>query len=694
MPLSPNNSLPRVIAFGIDDQSEELLPIEVESIPVHLPICPILAPWGPTEPILTGSAGAQRIFGREIFDVLTPYYTHQNVLAQQVSGEGNLVYWLRMLAENADYARLRISLDLVAEPEKPTYQRNEDGTFRRDQSTGELVPTGDTIAGFIGRWMIQPIDVIDDELTFGLASQTEGNLVNSLGENSTIYPMMDLEVRWQGGRGNNLGIRISAPTVRSSNPANSTSVKDMSAFVYRFSAITRDNPNSSATVINTRTGGQYVEATLAQGTIDSSRTSMSFEDRFLLGYESDNPDEFTGYGPFKRVHVYNNELDTVLEAIYAEEEAYDTIPSDVSDPKHLINPFTAVSVDGVPLYTLELRGPADGGILFTENTNHWAVGGTDGDVDIDTYEEGVGRFADKFLDIESCEYSDMLQYPFSFFWDSGYKGAIKDKLPAIMNRRNTIVATATQVAGAPLNTGDQESSAAVNLRALLRAFPESDQYGTSTCRGLVVGNGGRYIPSAYRGNLPFTIELARRCAAYMGAASGVFNTSQAIDVDPNKIVSNYRNHNAGFKPVTARGTDWNNGLIFAQPYDTRRQMWAGLRTVYDNPTSVLVSFLNVVILCRATFVAHQAWRTYVGNGLLSDLQYVERVDDFIRENCPPSNFDNRMTIDPLSSYSLEDQARNFSYTTVLRGGGRGLKTVQNLTIVAERQAVTTQAQEA
>lgn len=691
MSVSPNNSLPRVIALGIDDQSEELLPIELEAIPVHLPLCPILGPWGPEFPVLTGSGGAQRIYGSEIFDVLTPYYTHQNVLAQEVSAEGNLVYFMRQVMDDATTARFRLSLDLVEEPALPTYERNDSGSYRLDQS-GERVETGNTIAGYRGRWVLQEIAVVNDEYTFGMGEPSAGFLVNSAGTESTLYPMLDFETRWRGKRGDNIGVRIQAPTSRSMVPADVTEAADMSAFVYRFFAVQRSSETASASIINTTSGGQYVEAVLRPGTINpNTRTSMDVRDRFLEAYESSNPENFTGYGPFAKLHVYNENLEKILGDVYANEEAYSTIQADVADPKHLINPFTAVTLDNIPLWSLQLDGPADGGLLFTENTTHWARDGSDGTLSEAAFEAKVGELADKFIDFDSCEYRDMLQYPFSFFWDSGFSSQIKEKLPAFTNRRNMIVVEATQVANAPLNTGDRESSMAVSLRALLRAYPESDQYGTGHCRGLIVGNGGRYLNSAYRGVLPFTIGLARRVAAHMGAATGIFNKSAAIDVNPNNIISDYANHNVVAKPEGARAVDWTNGLIFAQAFDTRRHFWAGLRTVYDSPTSILTSFINVVILARCTWVAHRGWSIYTGNGTLSDSQYVERVDDYIREEAKPSYFEDRMQIDPVSQYTAGDRARNFSYSTQLRGAGRGMKTVQNLTIIAARQeAETTQ----
>ncbi|MGG4591723.1 hypothetical protein ACLPJK_26050 [Pseudomonas aeruginosa] len=688
--LSPNNSLPRVIALGIKDDSQELLPYEVESVPVHLPLCPILAPWGPdNQPILTGSGGAQNIFGRKIFDPLYAYYTHQNVLAQEVSAEGNLVYWYRVTGETAQKARLRIAIDYVDEPAVKLYERNTDGTYKLD-ADGNRIETGETAPGGLARLIIQSIGVVNDVDQFGVGTAAEGTLVNSEGATSTIYPLADFETRFKGKAGDDIGLRIWAPTALSVTPANTDLSYDMGTFLFRFAAISRENENASADVIATRLGEKYVDFSFKSGTIDpETKATYDASDTLLLAYESQVPSEFSGYGPFGRIHVYESNVELVQDKVFATEESFGTILGEIT-PERTINLLTATSLEGVPYHTLLLDGPAEGGVLFTERTNHWATGGNDGDISIDAFEEGVGKLADSFKS-EDNPLSDMLQYPFSFFWDSGFKTAIKEKIPAFLKRRNMYVFLATQVANQPLNDNARESAMAVSLRSLLRAYPEAESFGTSTCRGTPIGNGGIYLRQNYKGNLPFTIGAARRVAAYMGAANGQFTTAAAIDVNPNTIIDDYRNHNVTFKPETARGTDWNNGLMFAQAYDSSRHFWPAWRTVYDKPTSILTSFINVAIACRLTYIAHQAWRTYVGNQLLDDSQYVERVDEFILENAQASFFDNRCTISPRSYYTADDQRRNFSYHTDVGMQGRGMKTVQTLTVIAERQVSTQEA---
>lgn len=689
MTVSPNNSLPRVIALGIDDDSGTLLPIEQEAIPIHLPLIPNLAAWGPAgedELVLTGGSGYSKIFGSDSLDELSPFYVHQNVLAKTVLAEGNLCYFYRVLPEDADIARLRLCIDIVAD-DVVQYERNVDESFKLDADGNKIPVTGSgaTVAGYHGRWVVQAITTVNDVYQFALGQAAEGELVSGKdGSNSKIYPILDIETRFKGSKGNNLGFRLQAPTTRSVTPINSDLVNDAGAYVYRFYSVSRNDERTTGKVRSTRLGEQYVDFTLKSGVVDTdTRKKYGIDDVLLGSYEADDPDAFDGYGDFGRVHVYQNHLAEVLGLIYGTEENFGTVTAAVT-PEQAINILTAVNVEGTPYYSFFLDAPADGGTLFTENTNHYCRSGSDGTVSVAKYEEGVGALLDMF-NTETNKYEDMLKYPFSFFWDSGFNIDIKQKMPYLLNRRNLMLMVSTQDASRPLNSASEESSMAVALRAFLRSVPESDFFGTSTCRACVVGHAGKLIGDGYKGVLPFTIALAKRCAAYMGSGTGYMQPNAAIDESPNNVITEFKDHNVTFKPESARGVDWNNGLIHAQPFDTRRIFWPGLRTVYDDPTSILTTFLNVVIACRLTYIGYKSWARLSGNAKLTNLQYIDRADSYIEGEATASHFDGRVDITPTSSYTVDDVTRGFSYHTSINMAGQGMKTVNTLTIVANRR---------
>src|SRR5690606_12688846 len=118
----------------------------------------------------------------------------------------------------AKKANARLVLDIVAD-KIPEFVRNPDGTIRFDEN-GNRQTTGNEIDGYRLRWGLRPIPVIEGNLNYGMGSASDGAMVsNETGEASTVYPIMDMEARFKGSHGNNLGFRLIAPTIQSVDAA-------------------------------------------------------------------------------------------------------------------------------------------------------------------------------------------------------------------------------------------------------------------------------------------------------------------------------------------------------------------------------------------------------------------------------------------------------------------------------------------
>ena len=687
MSVSITSSLPRVINPGFKDNSGAgITAFEDEALPIHLPLSFLLTEWGPVDDaIMVGGSGFSSIFGSKSFDPTSPYFTHQAELIQRVLAKGNVAFIRRLVPADASSARFRLSLDVV-EDDVPVYKRKANGTYELDGSGNPIpVTPAATVPGIRAKWVLQRIPTTAGVYQFGLGSPGTGSLVGKAGATSMLYPIWDLEVRFPGARGDDIGIRLAAPTLLSNDPGDADLVEEAGAFIYRFWAVKRQDSNSTAQVVTTMTGEQYVPFSFKPGVIAKATQQEYFVDDVVLpAYESTDPAEFNGYGLFNKSHVYHENIAIIQNQVFLTEEAEGTVVGAVT-PEQTINILSATNVNGVPYHTFVLAGPADGGLLFSESSNHFALDGSDGTLSAAVYDQLV---ADELTAFGTgvVPYLDSAMYPFSTVYDSGYTLTTKKLLANILQRRDVWLNIATQDASQELNSPSAESSLAASLRAHFRATPESDYFGTSTCRVVVMGNAGKLIGSKYKGYLPFTVALAEKAAGYMGGSTGYMKNGYEFDSAPGNIVASYIEHNAEFKPEIARNRDWQNGLIFAQNYDRKSIFWPGLQTIYDDNTSVLNSYFNMVIACNLARIGERSWRRYTGNSKLTNDQFVQRVDAYISEQTN-GRYDGRVDVVPRSYYTAFDEQRGYSWHTDITFRGQGMKTVETLTIISERREV-------
>jgi len=672
-----SSSLPRTVIRGFKDNSGTPQVLEEESLPIHLPLFPLFTEWGPADDaLLVGGGGANAIYGANSFDGGTKYGTHQTELASRVLSAANLAFIRRLVPEDAATARLRLCMD-VLKTEVPAYERRDDGKYRLDES-GQPIPTGSTIQGLKVKWIALPID--ED---FGIAEVLEGTQQAADGTPSELYPIADLEARFPGERGNNIGFRMVAPTSLSSEPANLDLIEELGAFIYRFYVVRRADAASTAVIANTMFGEQYVPFTFKPNSKDRSTGQEYFADDVILqAYESEDPEEFAGYGHFARIKLYHENLQEVLSAALEVEEEYGLLPQ-VETPEHCINLLTGVAASGVPYYALIVDGPGEGGLLFSESSNHFAQGGSDGTLGAEAYDQAVATELEYFGEGE-IPYFDTAMYPFSCMYDTGFSMETKKKFSNVLQRRDVWLAICTQDANRPLNSASEESSMAVALRAHFRSVPESEYYGTQTCRVVIVGHAGNLVGSRYKGILPFVVAFGEKCARYMGAATGYMNPNANFERAPGSTVSGFIRHNAKFKPVIAKNRDWNNGLIFAQNFDRKSIHWPGLQTIYDDNTSVLNSFFNMVIACNLTRIGERAWRVFVGDSQSENSEFLALIDEYIVEQTN-GRYHDRVDVTPRSYYTAADEQRGYSWHTDITFSGQGIKTVETLTIISERR---------
>jgi len=674
------SSLPRTEVLGFKDVSGQGQPLEIVNLPIFLPFSPLYTSWGPSDTAnLVSGDGFSAIYGADNFYAGSQFLSHQAAMLQKVMQTGAMALVRRLKPEGAKTATLRIWVDIVADSVEQ-YERNADGSFKR--TDGELVVTGEPIDGHRVRFFVDE----PGEAAIRKGSPTTGTLVSAAGEPSTMYPLMDLEARFFGGKGSNFGIRLMAPTTNSSTPANAELVEEHGAYLYRLAIMERVNQNSTGSVLMNMNGEPFVEFSLKTGVVDQkTNVNYSYDKRILKAFE--DPDVFSGYGPLKTFHVYSAHLKTVLDMLLEKEQDYGLINTDVT-PEQSINLFGGTDINGVPYYSIKVEGPAAGGVLFGDSATHWLQGGDDGAVTAEAYDLAVREELNVFGEGE-IPYADRASYPMSAFIDTGFSLETKKMMSNIMSvRPDAWVLASTQDALEPLNTPEEDSSIGASLRNMLALVPESEFHNTGACRAVVMKHAGRYLDSEYDGILPFTVDFAVKVATYMGGER--MKSGFAPDNGAYRVVSRFVEHNAKFRHVKPRNTDWQAGISSAEPFDHRGQVFfPGIQTVYHDNTSVLNSFFPMAICCHLNRIGELAWRRYTGDSRLTSSEYATNVDRFIEDQVK-DRYDGRADITPSSHYTAADTQRGYSWHTDIEGLFDGMKTVEVLTVAAGRRTSETE----
>lgn len=690
------NGSPQATFTGFEDVSSRAPVYTREEVPTHLPHIFFYAEKGGNTPFLGAGDDFTQRFGSKTLDPRSKYYNHASVLASTVSGRGNKFMGQRIIPADAPApARLLLSADYVKD-EIQQYQRDADKKYLRD-NLGELIPVvgaGAKIPGHKLKWVRNLWAGINADEDFGAVTTKVGSLLSSSTEQSSVLPILEFEYTWQGAAGNNAGIRMEVPTSESLAPVNASVVEATKAMQYRFQIISRADADSSAQPVASNGGDTSLDLALKEGVVNPyTRARLSFRDRFLQSYQTLGQRGFPDrYGTFGRVHIYKANLEKLLRDLAGEEVDYGTlyaqVEADIEEWLYTVNPFTGVNIDNIPYYSVEVLGARDGGLNFTGTSNHWATGGGDGTMSDAAFDAAVRDQLSNY-GTNGIDMLDMAMYPQSCWYDTGFSLDTKMASMTILGRRPDMwLVLSTQDISQPQNNSADESAMAVALSTALRVYPESEIYGTGVCRALVVGQSGTLIDdSGYAGLLPLTIELADRCANYMGAGNGVWAPGQGFDISPNNqiVMFNALSVNAVFKGAAVRNKDWDNNLVWAQRFDRSSLFWPAVQTVYDNDTSVLNGPITMFAAVELTKVCFRVWSELTGRSDLTEEQLIERSNLRI-QTLTNGRFDNRFVIEPDTFFTEDDSQRGYSWHTKINLYANNMRTVGTYTITSHRMS--------
>lgn len=685
------NAAPMTIMQGIEDKSTRQVTPEAENLPQHLPVTFLFTKKGPDDGLPQFVVGNSRnvMFGDESFDPRSKFATHQTALSNILNAAANTQAIFRLKPTDAPApASIRLSLDLLSSM-VDEYQRNEDNSLKLDE-TGAPIKTGNKIPGFKGKWVVGQVGVDQDgNSDFGLAGKKAGNQINTDNNTQSVrIPFMDVQVPHFGSDGNNCGIRIWAPTSKSNIAMDPTLLEDNAVYPIRMACMYRETDTSTPKIVSTLYGENYIDTCLKPNTLNRRIDSLAYiGDNFIQAYQDlENPVNPPFFGPFGRVHVYDDFVAETLTELYNAEVPYMDSNSDflqVEGEEFRLNVFGGVDSKNNPYHSFVLQSTDNDSVRLSENSTIFAQGGGDGTMDDEMFNKLTRELVSEFANPLSPLLNDA-KYPVSIIYDSGFQLDTKYALcDFIAIRKDTAVVLATHTVGEPMLKASEDSSLALALKTRLQNYPESDYFGTPVTRGMIIGRSGKLLNSQFTMRLPLTLEVAAKAAGYMGAGNGIWKSGKNFDHWPDSLVTMFGEISETFTPATVRNKDWKNGLNWVQSFGRRSNFFPALKTVYEDDTSVLNSFTTMLACCELQKVGAFVWRKWSGVDSLTNAQLSERVVKDVMD-MTNGRFDDRYVIVPEVYFTNADKQRGYSWSLRIKIYAPNMKTVMTLSVQALR----------
>lgn len=689
------NGASQVILHGTDDKAARQTLRTRPVKPSHMPLQFIFAARGPEEEISANPTDLVALYGNDTFDVNKPYYTHTTLFTQGFAAEGNAMRIKRLKpADAGPVANAFVSIELIKQ-QIDDYERNTDGSIK--MVLGAPVVKGQ-IEGYKARFLITHASTAVAAATFGTRTQGTGTWVDPAEptNTSTIYPLWDLRESSFGADGNATAFSFWAPQAGGQGEQiDARLLSQVKAYPFIFRLLRANGENASYSVQPTLSGAQSVTMTFKKGVKNPYTTAnLSVGDVLMKAYTRKNDTLLPDVpGNLGASHVYQDNIDEVLGLLYAQETAYiaaspdaDSIITDFTmagaDEKYLFNILSGKSYKGYPYHTFKLEANSDGFVPSSLNSVRFA-GGSDGTMDDATLNSLVQAEMAKYLDRSSEVLNDARAIQ-SCVWDSGFALATKLKLLDVMAYRKDIaVALACYSHSNPGMTATEYNAMALTLKSAAQLYPESVQFGTACSRVLIMGGSGTVIGSPWQARTTCLYEVARKTARYMGAGDRKWKAGQRFAGYPGSIVEFMTDIDVTFVPVDQRVLDWNVGLNNVMSYDTESYYIPHFRTVYDNDTSVLNSWVTNMGIVTINKIIQETHRRFSGRDDTTNAVLADEIERHMVKELD-GLFDNRLLIEVEVVFTDEDIQRNFSWYTIVRIGANGTKTVSQAHIEAYR----------
>ena len=689
----------QLILLGTDDQSRRAMPRSVALRPTHLPFTPFFAQRGKRGPRMMTN-GDQSLYGSATFDPLSPYYNMMTPYITGFLGRGNAVMAERLIPDDAGpEASARISLELIQIKEKD-FERNSDGSIKL--VSGQPVEQGTAMVKHKARIVVEQIP--DNDITgFGKGQVTPGTWKFTDPDDplatevtSEIIPLFDVRESSIGSDGNLTAFNIFSPTSTTTEvPANARFLTSMKAFPVVMRVGRRSSASATPKVQPNMSGSYSVQGVLKYPGVDPvTKKSQHLSRTFTKAYNRSNDTRLPDViGYIDGLAVYQSNIDRIQGLIYETEKAfasanpglemYYDFSDSGEDERFVMNLLGGVTFKDYPYHTYRIEASDNG---YRPTPNQWISlsGGSDGTMTTQTYAKLVTDVITEYGNRFNPRQDDARRVE-SIFYDPGLPMDDKLKLFSFLAiRKDLALVVGTHVEGDGMIDANEEYERAAVLRAYAELHPESVHFGTGVSRVAIVGRSGELVDSAYEKRVSGVYEWAMKSADFMGAGNRVWRQSKRPGGYPNSIITELTNINVTWTPVDQRIKDWDVGLNWIQAFDQNSFHFPAYKSVYGDDTSVLTSWFANMAIVEINKVCQNVHRRTSGTDHLTNAQLAERVDGEIARQLM-SVFGSAYRLEVETIFTDEDIDRNFSWTTYVRLGVPGQKTVMTAAVQAYRK---------
>lgn len=707
------SAAPRVIFTGARAQGGGTAATQSTPVAYNTPHFYVYAQKGGTLPQYVTKTRAQNYYGKDTF-LEKAFKTHQSIGLQMMFEEGQSAFIQRVVPKDANPpAGISLWIELLNE-NITQYQRNADNKFVVNQQTQSYIPLRDSgnnilqVPGISAIIRALPLERVNSDgvlITEAMInSYNSGNLsvnivpvANRLGQltaragiraNSTMYPIGEWEVAYQGSAGNLLGIKLwPVTTVDGESALNEKIVTDNASLLYRYAIEYKETVLSSPQRRETKFSGRYVDFTFKKDTYDQDlRRDLWAGDLLQSEYDTDgDPRLEERFGDFGRIHLYYDDMATVSELILGVESAENSALENLPENKWLINFLTGTDTDNSPYFAYRLIPESGGGITLSPYKTIWCMGGSDGTMSTDLFDQLVREQLEGYGNLEA-KMLDMARYPVGTYWDTGFKTTTKFRMMDLTGlRKDIVVNIGTHIFGNPDLTQDEEISLAGALVAHARSIGESAEFATGTFRVHIFGQSFNHVNSSItRERISLLFEIAAKNAAYMGSPTNRWPRNKAYDVDTNKIIRYLKKPSISYKSVNTKIKDWDNGVTTAQYSDLQEMMVFGYPTPYPDQTHPMNNQFTAYIASAINKICFKVWVKLVGDQTLTTKQFIEKSDKLLRVELANLG-DGRALLVPRTHVTPEDINNGFSYHCEVSMGTNNAISVGTFTPVIMRR---------
>jgi len=715
--MSYYSATPGSVNLGADDQSPRTVLATEEDIPTHMPWVVYRAPKGPTKRTIFTSDKFRLAATDAAIDKSGKFYHHQTPFIEGLFNQGNIVMGLRLVSLDAGpKANVTVYMDYLY-TDVPNYLRTSTGDLVADSSTGayKVDPTTPTIKGYKIKYISEydtyakdvsgKITFDPDSVPLGLKKSKTGTMTDGTNQ-SIMVPIYEARASEKGSGYNLNGFGL---TTMYNSDADTTIISKTKALPYGLYLVNKVTENSSPINVRTLSGETSVIISLKEKAIHpATNGKIDFESVFKnLWFNETDKTKRIAYKEYDGLYFYRSNFETALKLFVNEEVKYlsntpaawndginaassswfdftTTDATAIINDIYLMNPFVCKSSTAVQYFTISkdtesstLTG-TQAEVQFSGSTPIYLSGSDDGTLTDQAFEDAFAVELKRYLDSDDTGVMDTAINVDSIMYDSGFSLPIKmAMINYITVRKDTAVALATYLASMGEKYQSLTDAAAIGtaLETRLMLAPESTYFGTSVARCIICLGEGNIKNSDYTNLVPLTYELAVKNAAMMGASNGLWKIDELFDTAPKAKLDYIINYKPEDIPESYKTTLWNNGLVYAQPYDRSSYHVAAWQTVYSDDTSVLNSWWGSFALTVLAKTSDKVWRMNTGSTKLTDAEFIDKVKaDYNKEL--KDVFGSLFTVVPVVYIDDNDTARGYSWHAICKLYGNVIKTKQ------------------